>query len=92
MICFNPGPHVIWCFVNGTTLTHFSFRKRFQVQYHLSEFFIEISLQMVSAQGIMEDMHISKAQHWVVESHLNPTLRQLRGKAFCLTGPPWSRQ
>ena len=39
MICFNPGPLVIWCFTNGTTLTHFSFRKRFQVQYYLSEIF-----------------------------------------------------
>ena len=38
MICFNPGPLVIWCF-DGTTLTHSSFRKRFQVQYHLSESF-----------------------------------------------------
>ena len=49
IICFNPGPLVIWCFGNGTTLTHSSFRKRFQVQYHLSEMFTEIFLQMVSA-------------------------------------------
>ena len=49
VICFNPGPLVIWCFGNGTTLTHSSFRKRFQVQYHLSEMFTEIFLQMVSA-------------------------------------------
>ena len=41
MICFNPGPLVIWCFTNGTTLTHFSFRKRFQVQYYLSEIFYQ---------------------------------------------------
>ena len=47
--------HVFWCFANGTTPTHFSFRKRFQDQYHLSEFFTEMSSQMVSAQGIMED-------------------------------------
>ena len=53
VICFNPGPHVIWCFANGTTLTHFSFRECFQVQYQLSEFFTEISLQMVTAQGVL---------------------------------------
>ena len=34
VICFNPGPLVIWCFANGTTLTHSSFQKHFQVQYH----------------------------------------------------------
>ena len=41
VVCFNPGPLVIWCFANGTTLTHsfHSFRKRFQVQYHTSEIF-----------------------------------------------------
>ena len=46
-----------------------------------------MSLQMVSAQGIMEDMQMAKAQHWV-ESHLKSTLRQLSGKTFCPTGPP----
>ena len=39
VICFNRGPLVIWCFANGTTLTHSSFRNHFQVQYHLSEIF-----------------------------------------------------
>ena len=39
LICFNPGPLVIWCFANGTTLTHSCFRKRFQFQYHLTEMF-----------------------------------------------------
>ena len=26
---FYPGPLVIWCFANDTTLTYFSFRRRF---------------------------------------------------------------
>ena len=47
---FQGGP---LCFVNGTTLiTNASFRKRFQVQYHLPEIFAEVSLQMVSARGL----------------------------------------
>ena len=41
VIYFNPGPLVIWCFANGTTLTHSSFREHFQVQYHLSEIFYQ---------------------------------------------------
>ena len=41
VICFHPGPLVIWCFANGTTLTHSSLRKHFQVQYHLSEIFYQ---------------------------------------------------
>ena len=50
VVCFNPGPLVIWCFANGTTLTHSSFRKRFQVQYHFSEIFHRNFLKkMVSA-------------------------------------------
>ena len=48
---FQGGP---WCFANGTTLTNASFRKRFQVQYHLSEIFAEVSLQMVSAFGVYD--------------------------------------
>ena len=32
-------PGGLWCFANGTTLTRSSFRKHFQVQYHLSEIF-----------------------------------------------------
>ena len=39
VICFNPGPLVIWCFANGTTLTQSPFRNHFQVQYHLPEIF-----------------------------------------------------
>ena len=39
VICFHPGPLVIWCFANGTTLTHSSFQNHFQVQYHLPEIF-----------------------------------------------------
>ena len=38
MICFNPDPLVISGF-DGTNLTHSSFRKRFQVRYHLSDIF-----------------------------------------------------
>ena len=41
VICFHPGPLVIWCFANDTTLTHSSLRKHFQVQYHLSEIFYQ---------------------------------------------------
>ena len=52
MICFNPGPLVIRCFANCTTLTHSSCRKRFHFAYRLSEKpFTEISLQMVSVPG-----------------------------------------
>ena len=36
---FQPRPTRYLVFCNGTTLTHSSFRKRFQVQYHLSETF-----------------------------------------------------
>ena len=36
---FQPRPTLYLVFCNGTTLTHSSFRKRFQVQYHLSETF-----------------------------------------------------
>ena len=43
MICFNPGPLVIWCFANGTTPTHSLFQKCFQVHYHLSEIFYQNS-------------------------------------------------
>ena len=31
--------HPPWCFANSTAVTHSDFRKRFQVQYHLSEIF-----------------------------------------------------
>ena len=36
---FQPRPTRYLVFCNGTTLTHSSFRKGFQVQYHLSETF-----------------------------------------------------
>ena len=39
VICFNPGPLVIWCSVNDTILNHSPFRKVFQVHCHLSEIF-----------------------------------------------------
>ena len=109
VICFNQRPHVIWCFANGITLTHFFltrylvfckwynsdtflshtfsgvlqmvqlqhislFANVFKTSTICQNFFTEMSLQMVSAQGIMEDMQMAKAQHWV-ESHLKPTLR-----------------
>ena len=34
-----PFPGGLWSFTNGTSLTHSFFRKRFQVQYYLPEFF-----------------------------------------------------
>ena len=39
VISFNPGPLVSWCFANDTILTHFPFRKLFQIRCHLSEIF-----------------------------------------------------
>ena len=50
------------------------FANVFKTSTICQNFFIEMSLQMVSTQGIMEDMQMAKAQHWV-ESHLKPTLR-----------------
>ena len=52
MICFNPGPLVIWCFANCTTLTHSSFRKRFHFAVTICQKpFTEMFLQMVGVPG-----------------------------------------
>ena len=48
IICFNPGPTVIWCFANGTILTHSSFKNVFKSSTICQKFFTEISLQTVS--------------------------------------------
>ena len=42
MICFNPGPLVIRCLENDATLTHSSFRKRFQVRTICQRFFTQM--------------------------------------------------
>ena len=45
-------PRRAMVFRKCTTLANVSFRKRFQIQYHLSDVFAEVSLQMVSARGL----------------------------------------
>ena len=89
MICFNPGPHFIWCFANGTTLTHFSFFKRFKVQYHLSEFFYRNFLtngkrsmyygRYANGEGTTLGRESFKTNFEVVN---------ISGRTFCATGPP----